>query len=72
MTRTIPGRLDAAAYAALAGTDRRREPLGPPGQEQAIVAVRDLRAQGLSVRDISSALGIGEAAVRQLLEVDHA
>lgn len=65
---SVGGRLDMAALAALAGTDRPREPTAPPDQASAAAAAADLRRRGLTIGDIAQLLRIGEGAVRQLLE----
>jgi len=48
-------------------TFERNQPM-PPDRATARAAAFELRGRGLTPRDIASALGIGEAAVRALLE----
>ena len=64
MRRAVGGQLTLEALALLAGRDRHR-PSDPATLRAAAV---ELRSRGLTDRDIGQALGIAEAAVRQLLE----
>lgn len=66
-SRTIGGRLDLSALAALAGADRTCEHAPPLDRDTARVAARELRARGLTPRDIASHLQLSEGAVRELL-----
>lgn len=63
MTRSIGGRLDITALAALSGRDQHV----PIDRESALRAAQDLARQGLTARDISQALSLSEGAVRDLL-----
>ena len=65
MTRSIGGALTPDPLAALAGRDRYR----PLDRDTARAAAVELRARGLMPADISAALKLSEAAVRELLEV---
>jgi hypothetical protein len=64
MKRTIPGRLTLAALALLVGSTGREY----RDRNALRAAAVELRARGLTARDIGQALGLAEQAVRQLLE----
>jgi len=61
--RSIGGTLTLEALAALAGRDRHR----PADHATLRAAAVEMARSGLTARDISQALGLTEAAVRQLL-----
>ncbi|HJS89379.1 MAG TPA: hypothetical protein VJ738_05375 [Steroidobacteraceae bacterium] len=61
--RVFADRQRQAYREALAGRDRQ----SPPDRDAARVAARELRANGLTVADVASAIGISEGAVAELL-----
>ncbi|HUN27397.1 MAG TPA: helix-turn-helix domain-containing protein [Steroidobacteraceae bacterium] len=63
MSRTVGGRLDMRALGLLAGAEHR-----PRDRETLRAAAVELRARGLTARDIGEALGLSERAVRVLME----
>jgi hypothetical protein len=69
MTRSIGGVLDLCALALLSGADIDRQATQhrPSDREALLAAAVELRQSGLEFRDIGQALGLSEAAVRQLL-----
>ena len=64
-SRSIGGRLDLAALMLLCGSTGR----DLPDRQVLRAAIVELRSRGLTARDIGQALGLAEAAVRELLEV---
>jgi hypothetical protein len=63
MTRSIGGRLNLAALAALAGADRHR----PQTLEEMRAAVHELHQRGMSDHTIAQATGLAVEQVRRLL-----
>ncbi len=68
MSRTIGGTLTLDALAQLAGRDAHRPTDAPTIRAAAVEMARS----GLTARDIAQALGLTEAAVRQLLAWESA
>jgi hypothetical protein len=62
-TRTVPGRLDMTALAALAGRDRHR----PQTHDEMRVAVHEMAARGMSAQSIAAAAQLSVEAVRRML-----
>ena len=67
MKPSIGGTLGLEALAALAGADRSARQQPPLDRDTCRAAAIELRQRGLTVHDISQALGLSEGAVRNLL-----